>query len=51
MKRNRLMAMLLAGCMVFGNSPVLLQAAEPEELLYVDGEDIILVDDDVSCVE
>ena len=51
MKRNRLMALLLAGCMVFGNNSVLLQAAEQEELVFAEEESIVLDDEDAVDVD
>ena len=39
MKRNRIMALLLAGCMVIGNGNVLLYAEESDEQLFTIEED------------
>ena len=39
MKRNRILALLLAGCMVLGNSNVLLYAEEADEQLFTIEED------------
>ena len=39
MKRNRILALLIAGCMVLGNSNVLLYAEEADEQLFTIEED------------
>ena len=39
MKRNRILALLLAGCMVIGNGNVLLYAEESDEQLFTIEED------------
>ena len=39
MRRNRMMALLLAGCMVLGHSNVLLYAEETDEQFYMIEED------------
>ena len=39
MKRNRMLALLLAGCMVLGNSNVLLHAKEEDDQFFMIEED------------
>ena len=46
MKRKRLMAILLAGCMVFGYNPVLLQAEEWDDQLYVEDDAVFTIDEE-----
>ncbi len=53
MKRNRLMAIILTGCMAFGNNAVLLKAEEQENLLFAEEEGIVhvLPDEDAEDID